>query len=246
MDKVLEGVSNYISINITSLFHDRCLEKLDDIQLNVILRRKNPYLFRAKNILESHHLVGLILDAALSSSEETIFGNFIENVACETSRLAYAGHKSSTVGIDLEFTKDEVRYLVTIKSGPNWSNAGQIAKMKSNFMTAQKTLRTSGGYKGQVQCIEGCCYGIDDKPDKGSHFKFCGQRFWSFVSGQETFYQDIIEPLGNVARRKTEAFQEQLAQKRNLLTQEFSERFCKNGIIDWPKLVKYNSGINKD
>ena len=31
-------------------------------------------------------------------------------------------------GIDLEFDKDGVRYIVTIKSGPNWGNSSQIGK----------------------------------------------------------------------------------------------------------------------
>jgi hypothetical protein len=239
---VLTHITKYIAQNIDPLFHDRRREKLGEVTLNYILRGKNPYLFRSKNVLEAHKLVQLVLDAHLSSSEETIFGNFIENVAREACKQAYGGQKAPTVGIDIEFAIDNIRYLVSVKSGPKWGNSSQIAKMKLDFIAAQKSLRTSGGYKGQVKCIEGCCYGKNDKTDKGTHFKLCGQEFWELITGQENFYQDIIDPLGKVARQKTEAFDKQYAQKLNVLTLEFSEKFCANGIIDWNKLVKYNSG----
>jgi hypothetical protein len=246
MSDLLKHISEYISKNIDPLFHDKRRSKLDEVTLDLILRRKNPYLFRSKNILEAHKLVQAVLDAALSSGEETIFGNFMENVACEVCKHVYGGQKSSTVGMDLEFTKDSIRYLVSIKSGPSWGNASQQAKMKSDFVAAQKSLRTSGGYKGNIQCVEGCCYGIDDKPEKGTHLKLCGQRFWEFISGDEKLYQDIIEPLGKIAQKKTEIFEQQYAQKLNLLAQEFSENYCVKGIIDWDKLVKHNSGKRKN
>lgn len=46
-----------------------------------LLKRKNPYLFRAKNIQTSGEFVKYALDAFLSSSEETMFGNFLERLA---------------------------------------------------------------------------------------------------------------------------------------------------------------------
>lgn len=242
MSDVLRHISAYIAENIDPLFHDKKRKKLDEITLNVILRRKNPYLFRSKNILESHNLVQSVLDAALSSGEETIFGNFMENIASEVCRFVHGGQKSSTVGVDLEFTADKIRYMISVKSGPSWGNSSQQQKMKSDFVAAQKSLRTSGGYRGEIKCVEGCCYGRDDNPDKGTHFKLCGQRFWHLLSKDDDLYLKLIEPLGRVAAEKTAQFERQYAQKLNLLTQEFSRDYCVNGVINWDKLVKYNSG----
>lgn len=96
----------------------------------------------------------------------------------------YGGWKSGIPGIDLEFDHESVRYIVNIKSGPNWGNSSQISKMKSDFKTAQRTLRTSNS-KLNIVCVNGCCYGLDNNPDKGDYYKYCGQKFWEFISGNE-------------------------------------------------------------
>ena len=48
-------------------FHRKRIESLELLKLSVILQRKNPYLFRAKNILDAHDFVKNILDAFLIS-----------------------------------------------------------------------------------------------------------------------------------------------------------------------------------
>ena len=118
-----------------------------------------------------------LLDAYLSSQEEGIFGGFLEDLAIFVNQQAYGGWKSAAEGIDLEFTKDNVRYIVSIKSGPNWGNSSQIKKMKGHFTQAQKILRQKN--KGlHIRAVNGCCYGRDSKPDKGAYHKYCGQKFW--------------------------------------------------------------------
>ena len=113
--------------------------------------------------------------------------------------------KSGITGIDLEFDKDNIRYIVTIKSGSNWGNSSQIKKMLSDFKTAKRTLRTSNS-QINVVAINGCCYGVDRNPDKGEYFKYCGQEFWYFISEEENLYTELIEPLGYKAREKNEDF----------------------------------------
>jgi len=225
-------------------FHSKRIQSLETLKLSKILKRKNPYLFKAKNILTAHDLVKTLLDAHLSSQEETIFGDFLEGLAIFINGKVYGGKKSSTEGIDLEFTKDDLRYIVNIKSGPNWANSSQINKMIDSFKKARKILRTSNS-KIQVNAVNGCCYGRDNNPDKGDYFKYCGQRFWEFISGNEDLYLDIIEPLGHKARQKNEAFQRSYSQIINKFTLEFSQQFCPNGIIDWDALLKFNSACDQ-
>lgn len=62
-------------------------------------------------------------------------------------------------------------------------------------------MRTSNSQLNIV-AINGCCYGQDKNPDKGDYFKYCGQRFWEFISGNEELYIQIIEPLGTKAKEK--------------------------------------------
>jgi hypothetical protein len=114
----IEEITAYIEENIVS-FHQRRLDSLLDLKLNKILKRKNPYLFKAKNITTAGEMVKVLLDAHLSSQEEGIFGEFLEGLAIFINGKVFNGHKSSTEGIDLEFERDHTVFLVTIKSGPN-------------------------------------------------------------------------------------------------------------------------------
>jgi hypothetical protein len=236
-------VRQYVEHNIGS-FHTGRLDSLRKLKLANILLRKNPYLFKARNILLAQDLVRTLLDAYLSSQEETIFGNFLEGLAIFVNQKAYNGWKSSTQGIDLEFNKDNVRYIVAIKSGPNWGNSSQIKKMRDDFRRAKQTIRT-GNSQLHVTAVNGCCYGRNLKPDKGDYHKYCGQKFWEFISGNSDLYLKLIRPLGYRAKAKNERFHKQYAKMVNKFTLQFSKKFVINGEINWDALVEFNSANKK-
>lgn len=234
-------VRDYVEQNIGT-FHSKRLQSLESLKLSNILKRKNPYLFKAKNILTAQELVQTFLDAHLSSQEETIFGDFLEELAIYINSKVYKGVKSSAEGIDLEFNKDGIRYIVSIKSGPNWGNSSQVQRLKNNFVKAKRILRTSNSNL-HIIAVNGCCYGRDNNPDKGEYFKYCGQLFWEFISGNGELYVKIIEPLGYKAKQKNEEFQEKYAQIVNKFSYQFMQYFCVDGMIDWDILVKFNSSV---
>ncbi|MBX6421172.1 MAG: cytosolic protein [Nevskia sp.] len=234
-----EAVQAYVEENVKK-FHEVRLAKLKELTLDDLLRRKNPYLFRSKYLETAPEFVRALIDDHVSSAGETQFGNFLEMVAIFVCRQVFGGRKSTTRGIDLEFDRDGYRNIVAIKSGPNWGNASQIAKMRADFKDAAKTLRTS--HSGlNVKAINGCCYGRDDNPDKGDYWKLCGQRFWNYISGSDSLYLDLIKPLAHEADRRSLAFRDEYARKVNLLTTDFGKRFCTTGRIDWDALVRFNS-----
>lgn len=241
MEKLnLTDVTQYVEENI-GVFHQKRIDGLNSLQLKTVLKKKNPYLFKAKHLLTAEQIVKELTDAFISSKEETIFGDWLEGLAIFINEKVYSGRKSAAQGIDLEFDLDGIRYIVAIKSGPNWGNSSQITKMQSDFRTAAKTLRTSNS-KLQIQAINGCCYGRDNHPDKGDYYKFCGQRFWEFISGEVNLYTEIIEPLGHKLEEKNAEFSEAYARMINKFTNEFFTDFCKSsGEIDWDMLVRFNS-----
>jgi hypothetical protein len=239
----LEDVTQYVEKNIET-FHKKRIQSIDSLKLTQVLKRKNPYLYKAKYVLTAEQIIRGIVDAHISSSEEGIFGDWLEGLAIFINEQVYGGKKSGIQGIDLEFDKDGNRYIVNIKSGPNWGNSSQINKMVSDFRTAKKTLRTSNSHLNVI-AVNGCCYGRDNKPDKGDYFKYCGQRFWEFISCNENLYIEIIEPLGHKAKEKNDNFLKSYSQIINLFTKEFANEFCKeNGEIDWEKLVRLNSSAS--
>ncbi len=236
----IDDVVKYVEENI-GIFHTKRISSLDSLKLSMVLKRKNPYLFKAKYVLTAEEIVRGLVDAHISSNEETIFGDWLEGLAIFINNRIFGGWKSGIRGIDLEFDNENTRYLVNIKSGPNWGNSSQIAKMKSDFITAKRTLRTSNA-KVNIVCVNGCCYGRDNRPDKGDYFKYCGQKFWGFISGNCELYTEIVEPLGHEAKQKNDEFLKAYAQRINKFTLEFAQNFCDDdGSIDWEKLVKFNS-----
>lgn len=236
-----EDVLQYVEKNI-GVFHEKRIQSLDGLKLEKVLKRKNPYLFKAKYVLTAGEIVKGIVDAHISSNEETIFGDWLEGLAIFINKKVYDGRKSGIPNIDLEFEVDGIRNIVTIKSGPNWGNSSQIKKMITDFNTAKKTLRTSGS-KLSIVSVNGCCYGRDNNPDKGDYYKYCGQKFWEFISGDPNLYLDIIEPLGHKAKERNDDFMKSYSNMLNKFTREFTTNYCdiKTGAIDWNKLVRLNS-----
>jgi hypothetical protein len=237
----ITDIIEYVEQNI-SVFHDKRISKIGTLKLKEVLQKKNPYLFKAKYLQTAETIVKEIVNAYISSSEETMFGDWLEGLAIFISQKVYSGWKSGIKGIDLEFDKDGTRYIVSIKSGPHWGNSSQIEKMVNYFNTAKKTLRTSNSHLNIV-CINGCCYGKDHNPDKGAYYKYCGQEFWEFIGGNEHIYTDIIEPLGYTTKERNNDYLINYCKMINKFTKEFIDLFCDtDGTIDWNKLVQFNSG----
>ena len=240
----LREVGAYVEANIGPQFHQKKLAKIGRLSLDDIIKRKNPYLFRAKGSNSAHDFIRSVMDASLSSGEETNFGDFLEGVAIFVAGKVYGGRKSGIKGIDLEFEEGNKKYLISIKSGPNWGNAGQIKNLINDFNTAKRTLLTSGGAANMnILFIEACCYGVDNVPFKTTHQKLCGQRFWSLISGgNENLYRQLIEHLGHQAEERAKELDLLCSKKLNEFTAAFVERFCDDGLINWDRLIRFNSG----
>jgi len=237
---------DYLAEHVITPFYENRLNHLNQLNLHGVLKRKNPYLLKAKNIELAGDLVKSIIDAFLSSQEETIFGNLLEGFAIYVSRTLYGGFKSELKSVDLEFERDGVYYIVGIKSGTNWGNSDQVNRMRDNFKTAKHLLRQRG--HAEVVAVNGCIYGKDRHPFKRhadpdkEYYKYAGQAFWQFVSGDEDLYREIIAPIDEEARQKDETFKMAYAAKVNEMTQDFTKNFMTSqNQIDWIKLIDYVS-----
>ena len=49
-------VSQYVEENI-EIFHQKRIQSLDDLKLTKILKRKNPYLYKAKFVLTAEQII---------------------------------------------------------------------------------------------------------------------------------------------------------------------------------------------
>lgn len=234
------SVREFVNENIVD-FHRRRIRALEELSLDRLLG-KNPYLFRAKNITLASELINGLLDAFLSSSEEKLFGDFLEDLAIFVAQQTCSGYKSSAPGIDLEFQSRGLHYLVSIKSGVNWGNSSQHQKLEQDFKNAVTRVKQSR-HSANVQPVLGICYGRTRTGYVRGYLKVVGQNFWFLISENRNLYTDIIEPIGHRAKEHNDNFYRERDGLSNRLIGQFVGRFCDDrGIIDWPRLVEFNSG----
>lgn len=236
----LNKVRKYVNENIID-FHKRRIRSLEDLRLKRLLI-KNPYLFKAKNITTANELITGLLEAFLSSSEEKLFGDFLEGLAIFIAQQTCNGHKSTAPGIDLEFFNKNIHYVVSIKSGINWGNSSQQNKLEQDLKNA--VIRVKQSRRGaNVQPVLGICYGKTRTTYIRGYLKVVGQNFWYLISENKDLYTDVIEPIGYRAREHNEAFFQEKSRVVNRFTKLFIDRFCDDtGAIDWKRLVEFNSG----
>jgi hypothetical protein len=236
----LQEINNYVNENI-EVFHKRRIAITGSLTLGRLIN-KNPYLFKAKDIIYANELIAGTLDAFLSSSEEKLFGDFLEGLAIFIASKTTGGHKSTCEGMDLEFVKNGIYHVISIKSGPNWGNAAQHSRLETDFSNAEKRLRQST-HAPMIQKMLAICYGKTKTAVSNGYIKIVGQNFWTYISDNKNLYIDIVEPVGYHAREHNETYHLERARITNLLTKLFIEKYCStNGTIDWQKLLQANSG----
>ncbi len=242
-------LNTFIASDVIKPFYEIRLIRLESAKLSYISKRKNPYLFKAKNIETAGDLAKSILDAFLSSQEETIFGDLMENLAIYVCREVFNGKKAEEGkyrSVDLIFDRDKKTYIVGIKSGPNWGNSDQVNTMKSNLKIAKKLFR-SQLKKNSIISVNGCIYGRDNNPRKVnkdpylSYYKICGQSFWELISGDDQLYKKIIQPLDKEAKKRDDIFKKLYVKKINEMTKDVVNLFYTEDNLDWDKIIDYVS-----
>lgn len=223
-------------------FYTTLIEKIDGIDIKKIMKRKNPYLYRAKAMQNASEIVENVLSAFVSSSEETIFGNcFFEPIAIAAS----GGSKSLAEGIDVVVNdkEDNTVYAIAVKSGPSVFNADSKKRQEQNFNAASKLAKQA---RERYEAYIGYCYGRKKQSNRGVpkiYSELAGQEFWEKLTGDSEFYIKIIRYMGELPEKYVARYKESYNKASNRLIREFSNSFCtEDGTIDWEKLVRFNSG----
>lgn len=223
-------------------FYNTLIGKIDGLDIVKIMKRKNPYLYRAKAMQNASEIVENVLSAFVSSSEETIFGNcFFEPLAIAAS----GGNKALAEGIDImvQDNKNNTIYAVAVKSGPSVFNADSKKRQEQNFIAASKLAQQ---VKARFEAYIGYAYGKKKESGRGKpkmYQELAGKQFWAELTGDEDFYLKIIDFMGELPEQYVAAYKESYNRASNRLVREFANLFCKDdGSIDWAKLVEFNSG----
>ena len=178
-----------------------------------------------------------ILDAYISSSEETIFGNlFFEPLAIAVS----GGSKAGVEGVDIEIDATPIRYAIAVKSGTSVFNADSRKRQIENFDKHAKLMRQGGLHSSPVI---GYGYGTKKENAGGKVLEYAGQDFWEYLTGDPDFYTKIIDLMGDSPEVWSDRFEASKAKTLDRLTSEFAESYvAEDNSIDWHKVLRLNSG----
>ena len=103
----LDEVREYVNENIVD-FHTRRIKSLEELNLRKLLT-KNPYLFKAKNVTTAGELIAGLLDAFLSSSEEKLFGDFLEGYLFSVQLVSATSASAKALEKGVALTMDKRR-----------------------------------------------------------------------------------------------------------------------------------------
>lgn len=116
------SVEEYVSREIV-YFHSKRIARLEAIELGEVLRKKNPYLFKAKNVSTAGQLVTDILDAFLSSSE--LYIDLVEPIGHEARRHNADFHTKRANLVNV-FTAEFVRSFCQPDGAIDWPRLVQF------------------------------------------------------------------------------------------------------------------------
>ena len=220
-------------------FYKRRIAKIATLKLKDTLKRKNPYLYRAIGVQKASEIVEEILVAYMSSSDEGIFGDaFFEPLA----KFVSGGVVAPSEGIDVARETETKYTAIAVKSGPSVFNAQSKKKQAVDFKALESRLRK---LQKHFDPIVGYSYGKkrQSKNTQAPFRELAGQVFWLELTGDADFYIKIIALMRDKPNEHAQEYRVAFAAAVNRFTREFIDEFChEDGLIDWERLVRFNSG----
>lgn len=220
-------------------FYNRRISKVTTLKLKDALKRKNPYLFRAIGVQKASEIVEGLLAAYMSSSDEGIFGDaFFEPLAKFVSGCVV----SPSEGVDIAKETESVYMAVAVKSGPSVFNAQSKRRQADDFRVLEHRLRK---LQKHFDPVVGYSYGRKKqrKDTKAPFRELAGQAFWMLLTDDPDFYLKIIRLMQDKPQIHLPAYTAAFDAAVNRFTREFIDEFCDDdGVINWEKVVQFNSG----
>ena len=178
------------------------LIKMSEFTINPFLH-KYLTMFAFGEYTSENRARALIYPRAFGTSLNTGFGTFMQ-ILCNELRQSYP---STTAGMDIEFedTIDGRHKYCQLKAGPNTINKDDVKTVKDHFRDTINLARTNRQAIASMDCVVGVCYGTRD--ELSGHYQkidedypvFVGDEFWTRLTGDDHFYEDLIDAFAEVA-----------------------------------------------
>ena len=204
-EQIIESAKNFFREEIVQNHINGACERASKLsEYNI-----NPFLFKyLANFLTGNDnpesiAKALVLPRILGASINTSFGMKIQTLIS----TLFEGLGSTTQGIDIEFIDaiDNRKKYCQLKAGPNTINRDDVTTITNHFQGVRNLARTNNLNVGINDMIVGIVYG--EISEISSHYKkigesfpvIIGKDFWHRLTGQENFYFQLIDAIGDVA-----------------------------------------------
>ena len=152
----------------------------------------------------------LIYPRVLGTSIATTFVNNVQTFCHEVLK----GYASTTAGMDIEFTDaiDGRKKYCQLKAGPQTINKDDVETINRHFASLKNLARTNhlDDFNPMTDCCVGILYG--DHSQISANYKriekdypvYVGKEFWHHLTGDESFYEDLIDVFSDCAKDYTD------------------------------------------
>ena len=206
----------------------KALKKLSIKNLNF-----NPFLLKILNLNRPKKIAEFMINERLERSVVTSFGSRIQKIA-----KLVGGKGTGVEGGDIFIERENKRYYIQMKAGPNTPNKDLVKMINQLLLSA--TRRNAGSI-----AILGMTYGTKEKVSdiikRYSQIDWkIGKEFWNFIGGEgiaEEIYE-IISEINEEYRQDGQTFTELYNIKFTELETAIKEKYGDS--IDWEKLFEDN------
>jgi hypothetical protein len=162
--------------------------KRKKISFPKLLAKSNPYeLAVSCDTIEC--LVEFVLASHKQTSSKTIWGNYLETIALNISKLTINGYKSKEECTDIEWIFDGIKHYRGWKSSPKWCNADQkrTANLKVNELIDTEDF---GSFKILTS------YGkTTEKKVSNGFIQLSGQDAWNEIGLDNEIYNKVMSSI---------------------------------------------------
>lgn len=194
---------------------------LADLTFNVVLLRANATMLELR---DAETLLRYRLAQRVERGSVTAFGTTLQAISKDI-----AGHATGVAGADIMLVKDNRRFYIQVKSGPDTANRDIAQNIGS-------LLNSARARDPEAVCMFGVCYARPEQISgivKGQLQRAgvglrVGREFWEFISGDPRCLNELLALAGEAAGEAPPgeaSFADRVEQKLENLVREFRERY---------------------
>lgn len=204
---------------------------LDHLDINVLL-------IKALGFSDAEEAIEFYLYQRVTRSVVTSWGTGALEKICKIAGSQDVPQKEnvsvSGKAFDVKKETEDETYYIQIKSGPNTMNVGMVESLNDMITRIEQKHEDATGMLGMT-------YGKSSQVSnqiKGNLNNFeekamSGKEFWSFLSGEESYYMDLIGQIDQISAEFEEEFNktflELVNQKEEELKDEWEKKYGSSG-----------------